>query len=113
MMNGEPMLTSTKELDIGFIIIQKALAKHRKGYFIETNDRIFVGDIYKLLTARPTKIISFENCEKIEKFINKNANNTYAKIAFLKENKYLEYNLPLNIPYFLLQKYNVNYFIMI
>lgn len=101
------MLSSTKELDIGYIIIQKALAKNRKLYFIETNDKILVEDIYKLLTSRPIKKISFENFEKIEKFFNKNPNNSSAKISFLNEKKYLERNLPPNVPYFLLQSYKV------
>lgn len=101
------MLSTNFKEDIGWLVLQKAIAKIEGTYFTENTDKIITQDFLKLLTGLPVKKLPCSKIHKCLKAMNKYSENK-VKLLHLKEDYAIKYGVPINIPYILKDYIRVN-----
>ena len=101
------MLCTNFKEDIGWLVLQKAIAKIKRTYFAEKDHFRITEDLLKLLTALPMKSVPCSNIRKVLKCLEKRSENK-VKLVHLKEEFYENYKIPKNMPFILTDYVKVN-----
>lgn len=102
-----PLLSTNFKGDIGWLILQKAIAKAKGSYFSDNSNQIITKEYIKLLTGLPLKTIPCSKKEKCLKAMNKYSENK-VKLLHFKEEYAEKYGIPFNLPYILKDCIHIN-----
>lgn len=106
-LKDQPLLSTNFKGDIGWLILQKAIAKVKGSYFFENSNQMITKEFIKLLTGLPIKTISCSKKEKCLKAMNKYSENK-VKLLHFKEEYAEKYGIQPNLPYILKDCIRVN-----
>lgn len=106
-LKNQPLLCTNFNEDIGWFILQKAIAKIYGSYFSEGNDKKIVEEFLKMLTGLPTKTINCLNINNCIASLQKYRDNK-VKLIHFRDEYYKKYSILKNLPLILKDYIKIN-----